>query len=62
MPIFIDDTPNMTVMQMRSQARRLQAEQRGELGLILLDYLQLMEGGGDNRVQELSKLPEVSKV
>ncbi|MBD1907531.1 replicative DNA helicase [Funiculus sociatus GB2-A5] len=56
MPIFIDDTPNMTVMQMRSQARRLQAEQRGELGLILLDYLQLMEGGGDNRVQELSKI------
>lgn len=56
LPIFIDDTPNMTVMQMRSQARRLQAEARGELGLILLDYLQLMEGGGDNRVQELSKI------
>jgi replicative DNA helicase len=56
MPIYIDDTPNMTVMQMRSQARRLQAEQHGQLGLILLDYLQLMEGGGDNRVQELSKM------
>lgn len=55
-PIFIDDTPNMTVMQMRTEARRLQAEQGGELGLILLDYLQLMEGGGDNRVQELSKI------
>ncbi|MFE1744307.1 replicative DNA helicase [Coleofasciculus sp. H7-2] len=55
-PIYIDDTPNMTVMQMRSQARRLQAEQHGQLGLILLDYLQLMEGGGDNRVQELSKM------
>lgn len=56
MPIFIDDTPNTSVMQMRSQARRLQAEHRGELGLILLDYLQLMEGSSDNRVQELSRI------
>ncbi|MBD2502739.1 replicative DNA helicase [Anabaena azotica] len=56
MPIFIDDTPNITVTQMRSQARRLQAEQGVELGLIVIDYLQLMEGGGDNRVQELSKI------
>lgn len=55
-PLFIDDTPNLTVAQMRSQARKLQAEQGGKLGLILLDYLQLMEGGGDNRVQELSKI------
>lgn len=56
LPIFIDDTPNITVTEMRSKARRLQAEQGGELGLILLDYLQLMEGGSDNRVQELSKI------
>jgi replicative DNA helicase len=56
MPIFIDDTPNITVTQMRSQARRLQAEQGTELGLIVIDYLQLMEGAGDNRVQELSKI------
>lgn len=56
MPIYIDDTPNITVNQMRSQARRLQAEQGMELGLIVIDYLQLMEGGGDNRVQELSRI------
>ena len=56
LPIFIDDTANMGVMQMRSQARRLQAESNGKLGIILLDYLQLMEGGSDNRVQELSKI------
>lgn len=55
LPIFIDDTANLTVSQMRSQVRKLQAE-NGELGLVLLDYLQLMEGGGDNRVQELSKI------
>jgi replicative DNA helicase len=41
---------------MRSQVRRLQAEKKGQVGLILIDYLQLMEGGGDNRVQELSKI------
>jgi len=55
-PMYIDDTPNITVTEMRSQARRLQAEQGAELGLILIDYLQLMEGGGDNRVQEISKI------
>ncbi|PZO39470.1 MAG: replicative DNA helicase [Shackletoniella antarctica] len=56
MPIFIDDTPSISVTEIRSRARRLQAEQGGALGLILIDYLQLMEGGGDNRVQELSKM------
>lgn len=56
MPIFIDDTPNITVTEMRSQARRLQAELGSELGLIIIDYLQLMEGAGDNRVQELSRI------
>lgn len=56
MPVFIDDTPNISVNEMRSKARRLQAEQGGALGLILIDYLQLMEGGSDNRVQELSKI------
>ncbi|MEG3938607.1 replicative DNA helicase [Microcoleus sp. S36b_A3] len=56
LPLFIDDTPNITVMEIRSKARRLQAEQGGSLGLILLDYLQLMEGSSDNRVQELSRI------
>ena len=57
LPVFIDDTPNISVAEMRSKCRRLQAEQSGALGLILIDYLQLMEGSGsDNRVQELSKV------
>jgi len=55
----IDDTANITVTEMRSQARLKQ--NRVEMGLILLDYLQLMEGSGDNRV-ELSKLRARSKV
>lgn len=57
LPLYIDDNANPTVMLMRSQARRLQAEQGGRLGLILIDYLQLMEGSGsENRVQELSRI------
>jgi len=56
LPIFIDDTPNPTVTEIRSKCRRLQSE-HGELGLILLDYLQLMEGSSpDNRVQELARI------
>ncbi|AUC60435.1 replicative DNA helicase DnaB [Cyanobacterium sp. HL-69] len=61
LPLYIDDTANLTVMQMRSQVRRLQAESKGKLGLVLLDYLQLMQGGGDNRVQELSKMTRALK-
>jgi replicative DNA helicase len=55
--LFIDDTPNITITEMRSKVRRLQAEQGGQLGLVMVDYLQLMESGSsDNRVQELSKI------
>jgi len=57
-PIYIDDTPLANVMEIRTKARRLQAE-RG-LGLIVIDYLQLMEGRGissvDNRVQVVSEI------
>ncbi|MFA5871953.1 MAG: replicative DNA helicase [Parcubacteria group bacterium] len=54
-PIFIDDTSRANVMEMRTLARRLQAEHN--LGLIIIDYLQLMEGrSSDNRVQEVSEI------
>lgn len=57
-PIYIDDSPIMTVMDIRAKARRLQAE--FGLGLLIIDYLQLMEGrsrGNDNnRVQEVSDI------
>ncbi|MGK2848985.1 MAG: replicative DNA helicase [Minisyncoccota bacterium] len=58
-PIFIDDSGSLNIMEMRTMARRLQAEHN--LGLIIVDYLQLMEGrgsryGGDNRVQEISEI------
>ncbi|NDJ17547.1 replicative DNA helicase [Myxacorys almedinensis] len=55
--VFVDDTPGISVTEMRSRARKLQAEQGGALGMILIDYLQLMEGtGSENRVQELSRI------
>ncbi len=57
LPIYIDDKPNLSVLEMRSLCRRLVAEQGKELGLVVIDYLQLMEGSTpDNRVQELSRI------
>ncbi|HRN90371.1 MAG TPA: replicative DNA helicase [Candidatus Saccharibacteria bacterium] len=56
-PIFIDDTPGLSVLEMRTKARRAAHEQ--PLGLIIVDYLQLMQGGGrgdGNRVQEVSEI------
>lgn len=56
-PIFIDDTPGLTVLEMRTKARRIAHDQ--PLGLIIVDYLQLMQGSGrsdGNRVQEVSEI------
>ncbi|MEO5950385.1 MAG: replicative DNA helicase [Candidatus Saccharimonadales bacterium] len=56
-PIFIDDTPGVSVLEMRTKARRAAHEQ--PLGLIIVDYLQLMQGSGNNngnRVQEVSEI------
>ena len=55
-PIYIDDTPGLTVLEMRAKARRLKSEQ--DLGLIVVDYLQLMQGKStaENRAQEISDI------
>ena len=55
--LFIDDTPALTPTEVRSRARRLTRE-HGQLGLIVLDYLQLMQSpsSGDNRVQQISDI------
>jgi replicative DNA helicase len=56
-PIFIDDTPGVTVLEMRTKARRIAHDQ--PIGLIIIDYLQLMQGSGKNdgnRVQEVSEI------
>ena len=53
-PIYVDDSPQLRVVEMRSKARRLHYEQG--INLIIVDYLQLMQGEGrtENRVQEIS--------
>ena len=57
-PIFIDDTPGIGLSEMRAKARRLM-QSHGKLDLIIVDYLQLMSGGGnryENRTQEVSAI------
>ena len=57
-PVYIDDTPGISVSEMRAKARRLKQSQ-GRLDLIIVDYLQLMSGGGkrfENRTQEVSAI------
>ncbi len=59
-PIFIDDSASSNIMEIRTKARRLQAEH--DLGLITVDYLQLMEGrNAENRVQEVSEISRALK-
>jgi replicative DNA helicase len=55
-PIFIDDSPNLTVLEARAKARRMKAEHG--LELVIIDYLQLMRGRAhlDNRQQEISEI------
>jgi replicative DNA helicase len=58
-PIYIDDTPSLTVFELRAKCRRLVAEKK--ISMIIIDYLQLMSGGGDgnkggNREQEISHI------
>lgn len=57
-PIFVDDTPSITPMELRSRTRRLLKE-HGQIGLIIVDYLQLMRVPGyrpDNRTAEISEI------
>ncbi len=55
-PIYIDDTPSISVLELRAKARRLKAQY--DIGLVIVDYLQLMQGprGSENRQQEISEI------
>lgn len=61
-PLFIDDSPNLTMMEIRSKARRL--KQKHNLGLIVVDYLQLMSSGKkvESRQQEVSEFSRQLKL
>jgi len=57
LPLFIDDTPGLTIAALRTRARRL--KRRHDIGFVIVDYLQLLQGtgkGSDNRVQEISEI------
>jgi replicative DNA helicase len=58
LPLYIDDTPGLTIAALRTRARRLK-RQKG-IGMVIVDYLQLLQGTGrnsnDNRVQEISEI------
>jgi replicative DNA helicase len=62
-PLYLDDNPRVTVMEIRAKARRLKA-QRGDLGLIMIDYLQLMSGSAsaENRQLEVSEISRNLKI
>lgn len=55
-PIYVDDSPALSALEIRAKARRLQVERK--IGLIIVDYLQLMQGprGAENRQQEISQI------
>ena len=57
-PMYIDETPGLTALELRARARRLARQFNGKLGLIVIDYLQLMSGSGrsDNRASELGEI------
>lgn len=57
LPLYIDDTPALTIAALRTRARRL--KRKHDIGLIVVDYLQLLQGSGranDNRVNEISEI------
>ena len=62
-PLYIDDNPNLTVMEIRAKARRLKSRV-GDLGLVVVDYLQLMTGRGraENRQVEVSEISRGLKI
>ena len=60
-PIMIDDSPNLSLMEIRAKCRRLKSE--GKLGMVVIDYLQLIRpGDAENRVQEISQITRGLKV
>ena len=66
-PLFVDDSSDMGILEVRAKARRLHAqlyEQHGGLGLIIVDYLQLMRADGrtENRVEQVGQMSRGLKV
>jgi replicative DNA helicase len=60
LPIFIDDRPDLKIQTIRAVSRRF--KRKAKIGLIVIDYLQLMSGDGGNRVQEISQISRGLKI
>lgn len=60
-PMYIDETPGLTALELRARARRLARNYGGKLGLIVIDYLQLMSGSGKGNDNRASELGEISR-
>jgi len=63
-PIYVDDTAGVTPIEIKAKSRRLKSRLKGELGLVIVDYLQLMGGTAkvENRVQEISQISRSLKL
>jgi len=62
-PLYVDDNPNLTIMEIRAKARRLKSRE-GRLGLVVIDYLQLMTGrnSAENRQVEIAEMSRGLKI
>ncbi|MCB0812978.1 MAG: DnaB-like helicase C-terminal domain-containing protein, partial [Flavobacteriales bacterium] len=58
-PIYIDDTPGLNIFELRAKCRRLKAQHNVEL--IIIDYLQLMTGGGENKGNREQEISQISR-
>ncbi|NLU39456.1 MAG: replicative DNA helicase [Bacteroidales bacterium] len=58
-PVFIDDTPALSIFELRAKCRRLKMQQ--DIGIVLVDYLQLMTAGGDNRGSREQEVSMISR-
>ncbi len=58
-PIFIDDSPGLGVLEIRAKARRLKSEH--DIGMVIVDYLQLMHGSGDGRQNREQEIAQISR-
>ncbi len=60
-PLFIDESPGLTAMEVRARSRRLARQNGGKLGLIVIDYLQLMSGSGGGQENRATEISEISR-
>lgn len=61
-PIYVDDTPNLSIMSLKSRARQLKNRVGGKLGLLVVDYVQLMSGESAGKGKDVNRTAEISEI